>query len=91
MKKYKGITSYYKGSIYGEIIEAETESQLFRLASRIANKVSKPMDILYIEYISVDMEGIESSPLPQQYYVRLSSRKWEYKGNVPQDKIVNIA
>lgn len=33
MKKYVGMTNYYRGKILGKTIEAETESQLFRLAS----------------------------------------------------------
>jgi hypothetical protein len=88
MKKYKGMCLYSRGILDGKVIEAESESQLLRLASRIANKRPAKMDVLYVDYIAVDENEVESEPLPQQYFVRLSGRKWVYKGNNPYAKVV---
>lgn len=88
MKKYKGMTHYYRGSINGQVIESEFQDQLLRLASRIANKQKSNQDILYVNYVAIEDE-IETTPLPQEYYVRLSGCKWEYKGAVPKEYIQN--
>lgn len=86
MKKYLGMVSYYRGEIEGLTIEAITESALFRLASKIANKAEKTNRniILLFDYVSVDENMMESILLPQQYYVRLSN-KWVYQGDTPED------
>lgn len=82
MKKYKGMCSYYKGTIEDKVIEALSLSQLKRLASRYVNKHPKGKHILYVDYVSVDEDGNESTPLPREYYYKQAAGDWKYGGEV---------
>jgi hypothetical protein len=75
--------SYYKGLANGIYVEAETESQFFRLASMAANKAPRNRDVLFFDFVRVEEDMRESTPLPQQYCTRLKGRKWQHHGNTP--------
>lgn len=82
--------NYYRGMICGKTIESEKESDLLRLASRIANKNPSKREFLFFDYVCVADDMTESTPLPQQYYTRLMGRNWEFQGNAPEELKVVI-
>ena len=90
MRKYAGMCSFYRGMVCNKVIEAERESDLLRLASKIANKEPSKRDILYVDYVNVAEDMSESVPLPQQCYARLLGCNWEYQGEVPEKLRVKI-
>jgi len=85
MKKYLGMSSYYKGLVNGVFVEAEIESQFFRLASMAANKTALNRDVLFFDFVRIEEDTSESTPLPQQYCSRLKGRQWKHHGNTPTE------
>ena len=91
MKLYVGMTLYHEANVCGEIIQAEYESTMLAMASKIINKrrrlfgINEPVDFFTFDIVAVDESMFATTPLPKQCYTRVSGGKWEYKGNAPKE------